>query len=264
MTTATDNAIRVEPEMEGAIHYAIELYLLGLGLEGGFELERKLGVGTITLNLFEIGQLGRKLTVCSEILSNLETFSVIERREDILELLEECRDEADQSVGEERSKGEPPNDDLIVQEARLVRLRSLCEWMREDLHEPDRLQLSKQSVADAFDVMAHCLSELTTGLDSSGLELNTELVDRVEAAGPGLDACGRVLRALLGGEMPVDDGIINLLGMTERFWLRCIETDHDKGLEEDVAHDELELEKVRALQCLVSEARSSENSMVGV
>jgi hypothetical protein len=127
------------------------------------------------------------------------------------------------------------------------------------------LRLSEQSTEDALGVVHHCMADLTDGFNARELDFDAKLVARVETAGVGLDVCGRVLRALVfKREMPVDDGVIGLLEMAERFWLDCIETDRGEhpctdgeGLvrDKDVAHDELELEKVRGLQRLVANAK---------
>ncbi len=121
MSAPTENTAPLTPEMEGAIRHALESHLLGLGLHAGESLEHELGITSGDPHLFAIGRLGRKLTLCAEVLSDARTFSLIDLRDDVGELLKECEREAEDSLErEQREPGYP--EDLALARARLTLL----------------------------------------------------------------------------------------------------------------------------------------------
>jgi hypothetical protein len=128
MTTATETpTVVLTHEDAGAVLHGIERYLLGLGLEDS-RVEDELGINSGQPNAFKIGQLGRKLTLCAEVIAGIEDMAVplLEPCDEVLTLLVECQREAEDSVEREGRDG-IHEDDLTLARARLVLLRGAVE-----------------------------------------------------------------------------------------------------------------------------------------
>ncbi len=128
------------------------------------------------------------------------------------------------------------------------------------------LALSEQVTEDALFILQEHIRELVEPFapNYTDVDLDADSVLSLEAASEQLVVCGRVGRGLLDQQIPVDDGVVDLLEKCAASWARCIKADRGSGSQseeertqraEDVAHDECQLVKVRVLQRLVSDAR---------